>query len=66
MTPVGSVHYESRSDDHSTAHVYVLSRVVSRLIGISVSLVGLTSRLKDKIAYIDLQYGPEGKHDLKK
>ena len=29
----------SRSDDHSTAHMYVLSRVVSRLIRISVSRV---------------------------
>ena len=33
----GSVCYTGRSDDHNTAHIYVLSRVVSRLIRISVS-----------------------------
>jgi len=36
MTQGGFVLRSSKSDDHSTAHGHVLSRVVSRLIRISV------------------------------
>ena len=36
MTQGGSVTPSSRSDDHSTVHGHVLTRVVSRLIRISV------------------------------
>jgi len=32
-----SVCYKSRSDDHSTPHIYVLSRIVGGLLRISVS-----------------------------
>ena len=53
MTQGGSVTRSSRSDDHNTAHGYVLRRVVSRLIRISLFpfVVGvLTSSLNNKSA----------------
>ncbi len=51
MTQGGSESRSSRSDEHSTAHGHVLSRVVSRLIQISVFPSfggGLTSYLNNK------------------